>query len=125
MPMDSLKNAFVFLSGAISRFPDYNAKAFLDAEKVLFERFGVRYVYNPIRKIRPTCTQEQAMLTCLHMLTTNNTYSKKPAPKCDALVSLPGWRESKGASLERKTAEACGIPCIDYMDLVAGDNHER
>lgn len=123
--MDSLKNAFVFLSGAISGLPDHNAKAFLDAEKVLFERFGARYVYNPIRKIRPTCTQEQAMLTCLHMLTTNDAYSKRPTPKCNVLVSLPGWRDSKGASLERKVAEACGIPCIDYMDLVAGDNHEQ
>lgn len=123
MPTDSLKNAFVFLSGAVSGFPDHNAKAFLDAEKVLFKIFGVRYVYNPIRKIRPTCTQEQAMLTCLHMLTTSDTYSKQPTPKCDVLVSLPGWRESKGASLERKTAEACGIRCIDYIDLVAGDNH--
>lgn len=38
-------------------------------------------------------------------------------PYFDFLVSLPGWRESKGACIERDLAEAAGIKCFDWEDI--------
>ena len=29
---------------------------------------------------------------------------------CDAIHMLPGWRESKGATVEHAVAVACGMP---------------
>jgi len=34
--------------------------------------------------------------------------------RCDAVLMLPGWRESKGAAVERAVAVAHGIPVSEY-----------
>jgi hypothetical protein len=31
---------------------------------------------------------------------------------CDAIFMLPGWRESRGATVEHAVAVACGIPVL-------------
>ena len=36
---------------------------------------------------------------------------------CDAVVTLPGWRESKGARLEVYVALELGMPVVEYPDL--------
>ena len=33
---------------------------------------------------------------------------------CDAMLLLPGWKESKGATAEKALAEAAGISAIKY-----------
>jgi len=32
---------------------------------------------------------------------------------CDAIFMLPGWRESRGATVEHAVAVACGIPVLE------------
>jgi len=34
--------------------------------------------------------------------------------RCDAVLLIPGWRESKGAAVERAVAIASGIPFSEY-----------
>ena len=34
-------------------------------------------------------------------------------PDCDAIFMLPGWRESRGATVEHAVAVACGIPVLE------------
>ena len=109
------KDRWYFVSGAVSGIEDRNKAAFDAVEKWLRQK-GAKVVFNPVAVIDANKSWEDAMRVCLHALTEN---------KYDALVSLPGWRDSKGASLERKVAEACGITCIDYIDLVAGDDYEQ
>lgn len=36
--------------------------------------------------------------------------------KCDSVLMLPGWQNSKGACLERSVAEALGMPIAEHMD---------
>lgn len=111
----AFEGKWCFVSGAVSGIEDRNKAAFDAVEKWL-RKEGAKVVFNPVAVIDKDKSWEDAMRICLHVLTEN---------KYDALVSLPGWRDSKGASLERKVAETCGIPCIDYVNLVAGGNHEQ
>lgn len=36
--------------------------------------------------------------------------------KCDAVVFLPGWRESQGCCREQSVAGACGIPTFELTE---------
>lgn len=39
--------------------------------------------------------------------------------RCDAMVMLPGWEDSKGAKLEHQRAQELGLPIYIYPDLPA------
>ncbi|QHB37292.1 hydrolase [Gordonia phage Gudmit] len=38
---------------------------------------------------------------------------------CDEVVLLHGWHRSSGARLEHTVAVSVGIPCTEYVDLIA------
>lgn len=37
--------------------------------------------------------------------------------ECNAAVFLAGWEKSRGASVERKVAEICGLQIIEYWQM--------
>ena len=102
-----------FLSGPISGVENYR-KRFHDAE-VQLKKAGYK-VLNP-----STMPQDMewglAMKECLNRLDT-----------ADVLVSLPGWRESAGAQIERLYAERLGKGVYNLADILhegASDSRKK
>lgn len=104
----------VFLSGPVTGMPDWNRKAFLDAEVRLREA-GASHVYNPARHAEEwaAAPHESAMLATLHCLTQHAIEGARYAPVFDIIALLPGWRQSKGALDEYHVARACGIRAVE------------
>ena len=44
---------------------------------------------------------------------------------CDAIFMLPGWRESRGATVEHAVAVACGIPVLEEKEGNPNEHHHR
>lgn len=88
--------------------PDYNRRAFDEAEKKLVD-MGAYAVFNPAsKKATPRVTHfthEAYMCRDLHVLT-QHEYG---APKFGVIAMLPGWSESKGATLEHQIAISIGL----------------
>lgn len=106
-----LKKKYVYLSGPMTGFHDYNRQAFNEAEKKLMD-MGAYAVFNPAsKKVTPRVTHfthEAYMCRDLHILT-QHEYG---APKFGVIAMLPGWEESDGARIEREVAIACGIEVV-------------
>ena len=110
----------VFLSGPMTGVRNCNVGAFVDAHAMLKEA-GAAVVYDPA--IEYLAQEEPAgglphdhyMRRCLRELVSE---SRVGVRAYDLLVSLPGWRESEGATTERMVAGACGIECRDLSEVV-------
>lgn len=93
-----------YISGPMSGIEHFNYPAFFDAEKIL-KKFCK--VVNPAR-ISEQIEAEKA----------NPTYSDYfkadvlQLMNCDCLFLLKGWESSRGATLEKRLAEALEIPCF-------------
>lgn len=119
-----LRGKRVFLSGPMTGLEHNNIAAFAVAHALAHESHAAR-VYNPAQMwanepegTYEDKTHEDYMLDCVNELTRRDYRGK---PTYDLLVSLPGWRESDGASHERDVAEHCGIPCVELDDLRIGE----
>jgi hypothetical protein len=95
-----------YISGPVSGIPGGNAAAFA-AEAERLRALGY-FVFNPMEiDLDEGATWEQYMRADLiAMLDT-----------CNALMLLPGWRKSRGASLEHRIARALGFE----ISLAAGE----
>ena len=113
----------VYLSGPMSGKPDWNKPAFDAAERALRD-MGAVDVYNPAAFVpadgEAFHPHESYMLTKLHELTKHYYagYKRPAVPYYDAIVMLPRWYGSKGASVEYGVAVACGIDVVYYGDEV-------
>ena len=85
------------MSGPVTGLPDGNRPAFDRAAEVLAAA-GLRPML-PHWFVPAGADWGAAMRRCIETLV-----------KCDALLLLPGWRGSRGASLEAEIAERVGIP---------------
>lgn len=122
--MTDIKGKNVFLSGPMSGRFAYNVDGFMDAHRRLNE-LGPERVFNPAydwctelslgRKEKP---HEFYMRRCVAELVSGNGHDE---PFYDVLVSLPGWQDSAGATLERSVAMACGIAVCDLSEVVGDD----
>ena len=100
----------------------YHAHDFIDAH-IRLKDAGADEVYNPaiewLQSDRDNRSHEYWMGRCIHELVESDwmsgEYSK---PKYDLLISLPGWKGSAGATTERHVAGACGIPCVDWDEVI-------
>ena len=121
--MHSVKGKNVFLSGPITGKPDRNAAQFAVAEVQMYGR-GAEDVFDPAMKFaRADWTQREYMAACLEEL----CYMSEPASACGRhigpkpyygiLVSLPGWQDSEGASIERQVAQAIGMEVCDLEEV--------
>ena len=98
----------VYISGPMTGLPDYNRDAFDDAKTELKAQGHV--TWNPADNIDQAISEgwdhQRCMRVCLDELT--RTWSDGTAVY-DAIWMLPGWRGSRGATVEHLVAKACGI----------------
>lgn len=103
----------VFLSGMVTGDSNYKHK-FDTAERVLLDEGHI--VINPTA-LNKDLPYETLMSICFSMIDIS-----------DAVVQLPDWKKSDGATREHeyvqaKNATGSDIALIDYMDII-GDRHK-
>ena len=89
----------VFLAGPMSGYPDYNYPAFAAAAADL--RGQGFDVLNPAENFDGDVNREYAEYLRASFM---------QVLQADAVVMLPGWEKSKGASLEVAVAKLIGLP---------------
>jgi len=106
----------IYISGPMKNMTDGNMDAFDKAEKQL-AKLGYDL-------LNPHKIGEELNLRFFEMgkVPTYEDYLKEDIiqmlAKCDALLVLPGWRNSKGSKLEIANALACGLDVFfDISDL--------
>ena len=106
----------IYISGPIKNMTDGNLKAFDKAEKQLKEM--------GYETLNPHKIGEELNIRFFEMgkVPEYEDYLKEDIiqmlAKCDALLVLPGWRNSKGSKLEIANALACGLDVFfDISDL--------
>jgi hypothetical protein len=99
----------VYISGPMTGMPELNAPAFNAAEQQLAAA-GYEPV-NPVNNGQPNdAPWHQHMRADIAMLVT-----------CEAIVMLPGWQASRGATLERHIARRLGMLAIDPGEEASAD----
>lgn len=108
-----LKGRNVYLSGPITGVKGYRCP-FVFMEKVL-HKVSDGMVFNPATEIPPNTPYEAAMATCLQALSlrVRDGEDEPYYPMYEVMILLPGWTKSKGAQIENRVAEACGIEVVD------------
>lgn len=99
MKTERIKSRY-YLCGPMSGLPNFNREAFFDVAASLLEA-GVSEVFSPAELSDEGRTWEDLMRICIGRLV-----------KCDVLVVLPGWENSRGARLEMEIAEALGLRVV-------------
>ena len=108
-----LKDRNVYLSGPITGVKGYRCP-FIFVEKVL-SKVSDGMVFNPATEIPSDSPYEAAMATCLQALSlrVRDGEDEPYYPMYGVMILLPGWTKSKGAQIENRVAEACGIEVVD------------
>lgn len=108
-----LKGRNVYLSGPITGVKGYRCP-FVFMEKVL-HKVSDGMVFNPATEIPSNTPYEAAMATCLQALSlrVRDGEDEPYYPMYGVMILLPGWTKSKGAQIENRVAEACGIEVVD------------
>jgi hypothetical protein len=106
----------IYISGPMSNTPNSNFEAFDNAEKQLV-KLGYS-VLNP-HKI---CDELNTKFFGMGKSPEYEDYLKEDIlqmlSKCDKVLVLPGWGQSKGAKLEIANAIACGLDVVfDISDV--------
>lgn len=102
----------IYVAGPMTGYDQWNFPAFFEAERQLL-KLGYD-VINPAHN--DGTTLELALESAGLPERPNHTwawYMRRDLPhvlECDAVCVLPGWQESKGASLEVHVANAIGVP---------------
>ena len=87
-------------------YPEYNYPAFIKAEEEL-RKMGYVNIINPAKIDHPNTEWGNCMRRAITELM-----------KADAVISLPGWHQSRGANIEVKLAIHLGMSVIDYETLI-------
>jgi len=99
----------VYLAGPMTGLPAFNFPAF-DYAAAQWRDAGYDVV-NPAEEQRKR--RESTDLPWAHYL----RHDLRHLLDCDAIALLPGWRQSKGATLEHHVAVALGMPVYDATTL--------
>lgn len=100
----------LYIIGPVTGKPGNNLDAFKAAQKAMESLGHVADI--PHSYVFVTEGWPQAMRRSVNRLTA----FEGNAPLYDGVVRLPGWRKSKGATLENEVAGACGIPAGDLAE---------
>lgn len=92
----------VYIAGPVTGVADDNRPAFERAREQLLTIDSLEVVTIPHDFVPSSYDHENAMRVCLDYL----------MHEADIVVLLPGWENSRGASLERDVAEQLGIPTM-------------
>lgn len=108
----------IYIAGPMSGYEDWNFPAFFEAEAQL-KALG-HEVTNPAHNDGETI--EEALESAGNPGSPNNSWSyymRRDLPSImavEAICLLPGWQNSKGATLEVHVAEAIGLPLYVLKD---------
>lgn len=91
----------VYLAGKVTGLDYKTAQLQFDNAAAYLEINGYDPI-SPMDFVHPQCTWEEAMKLCITFL-----------PWADMIWMLPGWQDSKGATLEREIAMKTGIPFFE------------
>ena len=114
-----IKGKRIYLSGPMTGIEDYNRAAF-DATEVALLGAGADEVYDPAEHIDEyaSLSHERCMARSLRELLAERAWVVEIEPYYDMLVSLPGWRFSAGARVEREVATAIGMEVHDLGEVL-------
>lgn len=108
----------IYIAGPMTGLPEWNFPAFFEAEEQL-----IALGHQPVNPAHNDgATVQEALESAGSSSSPNNPwrwYMRRDLPhvlEVDALCVLPGWRESKGASLEVHVAKAIGLPIYVLKD---------
>lgn len=126
--------AHIYISGPMRAYDGFNFPAFFEAEKHVRSLFPEADICNPAREDVVRFGLQQCLATDPTGLTAgrylqgdgDHTFTESDlrdalggdlayiCQHCDLLVTLPGWRDSKGALAEVATANALGVTVVSY-----------
>ena len=114
-----IKMKLLYLSGPMTGIADLNRQAFNDAEHRLRALgFGVINPHDlPMPELGEDAPHEELWAECLALDVWILVKTNRP----DALVLLPGWRNSRGSLLEAAVCRRFGIPVYTYGQILKGD----
>jgi len=96
----------IYIAGPMTGYPDHNFPAFCEAAK-RFREAGWEVV-NPAENFGgDTSLPREAYMRC----------NIAAIAQCDAIAMLPGWQNSRGATLERDVAIECGLALYDATTM--------
>ena len=98
----------IYLAGPMTGLPDFNYPAF-NAEAARLRALGYQ-VENPAENTAPPCGKwEQYMRTAIRQMLT-----------CSMVALLPGWDQSRGATLECSLALELGLQVTPASTISSG-----
>lgn len=103
-PRNPIKGRLVYLSGPMSHKPGWNFLAFRDAAEGLLNN-GALWVSDPSENGSDGDWEEFLALDIPRVCA------------AEVVVVLPGWRQSRGATLEVTIAATLGKPVLHYPSL--------
>jgi hypothetical protein len=97
----------IYISGPMTGYPNFNRNAFDEVEKYLISKG--KEVVSPVLsdQISGKLTWKSCMRKSLQKLL-----------HCNSIVMLPGWRESRGAKMERYLAEMLEYVIYENVDYI-------
>jgi len=113
----------IYISGAMSGIPQYNAPAFKLAQQQI-KRIVKKCPYIKLRIINPVNIGAFMRATFKKKGKGDPKWTDymrgciKKLPTADCAFFLPDWAQSEGASLERYIANRLGIPCADNLEAL-------
>lgn len=97
----------VYISGPMTGLPELNYPAFHSAARLL--RANGFEVENPAENPEPVCGSWTGYMRLALV----------QISRCDSLLLLPGWLDSRGARLELHIAQQLGLPVAHHADATS------
>jgi nucleoside 2-deoxyribosyltransferase len=97
----------LYIAGPMTGHPDLNFPAFFEAEARLFAA-GFTVLNPALNQVEGTQSWLAYMRLSLHQIA-----------DCDGIATLPGWQNSKGASIEVGLALSLGLPVKTVSEWVS------